>query len=128
MFKNDDKYVNAYWLYIRALYVSLSADRFPKIESCTSQLINLMSSLEKIPSLTQKRDTFVHLAKAIESLPGNPQFKAFIVGYSNILAGNYSVAENHLKPLLNKTTLYNSCTSPLVEKASQLLDTISTLQ
>ncbi|RKZ86527.1 MAG: hypothetical protein DRR19_14815 [Candidatus Parabeggiatoa sp. nov. 1] len=129
--RSDPNFVDAYVLYIRALLeASLQKETYFSQDNCTNKLTKLMDSLDMIACVTNDRHTFVHLAKSIESLPAEQKIKSFIVGYGNLLAGNYLTAEQRMRSLLKAKTQWNSspCTNLLIKQASQVLQKISTLK
>ncbi|MDM8561182.1 hypothetical protein [Candidatus Parabeggiatoa sp. HSG14] len=127
----DPNFVDAYVLYIRALLeASLQKETFFSKNSCTTKLTKLMDSIDMIACVTNDRHTFIHLAKSIEQLSAEQKIKSFMIGYSNLLAGNYSTVEQHLKSLLNSKTQWKDspCTNLLVKQIPQILEKVSTLK
>lgn len=126
---SDPNFIDGYVLYIHALLeASLQKETYFSQQNCTNKLTKLMDSIDMIACVTNDRHTFVHLANTMESLPAEPKIKSFIVGYGNLLAGNYLTAEQRMRSLLKgKTTQWNSspCTQLLIKQASQVLDQIS---
>jgi tetratricopeptide (TPR) repeat protein len=128
---SDPNFVDAYVLYIHALLqASLQKESYFSQQNCTDKLTKLMDSIDMIACQTKDRQTFLHLASSIESLPAEPKIKSFIVGYSHLLAGNYSTAEQRIRSLHQDQIQWNSspCTQLLIKQASQVLDQISTLK